>query len=279
MMALGRRCNRLASTLARGLLAALHRRTPPPQQVWLAAMLHELDAVPHGIARLGWALGAVRVLLTVGRTRRPTSPAPQARRLRSFVFRTILGSTEVPERLEPLPGSGPVIISWAAAALAGAAVVVLRGSLEDSPYAFNLGAGAPAGIHPDLGDGLSRAWDAIVLGSAAEVCAVATILVLFLRFSMKETPEQQRLACRDLRISLQIGAGLLWLLVLMTSAWGLEAHVSAASLFDHASRSGSHYLTWGSWRDLVLILAFAAGLSTLAGHLLRPAEASPDTSP
>jgi hypothetical protein len=126
MMALRRRCNRLASTLAGRLLAALHGWTPPPQQEWLAAMLHELDAVPHGIARLGWALGAVRALLRIGRTRRPTSPAPRAGRLRSFVFRTILGSSEVPERLEPLPGSGPVMISGAAAALAGAAVVVLR---------------------------------------------------------------------------------------------------------------------------------------------------------
>ncbi|HZU18380.1 MAG TPA: hypothetical protein VFD01_17480 [Candidatus Dormibacteraeota bacterium] len=270
----GHRFDRLAGHLARGLLATLAWWVGRPGREWLEAMRRELPELPGGRAQLRWALGGLRA-------------APALRRMRArrpelgwgrFVVHTLLGAPRPPEprlpdpRPEPWPARGAFGLALLAAFLAGGAVAALRGLLEDSPYRFNAGVGAPAGIHPDLANPLSLAWDGVVLASTVELAAVLAAALLFLRLALDPSARRR---WRHLRTALVAVATLLWLVLSAAVLWGAIAHLSAPALFDRPPRG--EYLTWRSWLAIVLVLTAAA--LTASGAILRlPGRGAPPRS-
>jgi len=202
-------------------------------------------------------------------------PGPRWGRL---VVHTLLGAPRPPEprlpapRPEPWPARGAFGLALLAAFLAVGAMVALRGLLEDSPYRFNAGVGAPAGIHPDLANPLSLAWDGVVLAWTAELAAVLAAALLFLRLALDPSAGRR---WRHLRSALGAAAALLWLVLLAAVLWGAIAHLGAPALFDRPPRG--EYLTWRSW--LAIVLALTAAALTASGAILRlPARDAPPRS-
>jgi hypothetical protein len=143
-------------------------------------------------------------------------------------------------------------------------------TLEDSPYIFNLGITAPAGIHPDWGNRLSVCWDGIVIAALITLFAVINYLLVLLVSLVRQedlSPSVFRFAFRFALPWAWLALGSLIVILGLMIAWGLLARQDAPMLFEHAG-SAVPYLTMSSWRVLVscLALAFLGALSVIALH-------------
>ena len=251
-----------AAVLSRWLLCWLAARLGGPRRGWMDAVLGELDAVPPGPGQLLSAPGGVRPAVTLRwrtRSRRPWRRHP----LRPVAL--LLGAPPQALGGDPAhPGTAAYLVGLACAAVSGTAVVVLRGLLEDSPYAFNLGRAAPAGVHPDLGNPMSLAWDLVVLAASAELLTVIALSLGFVRSALLSPSAGQVRALRRVRAALLVSAFLLWVMLGATLLWGIAAHVGAPALFDRGRVPGLH-LTRGPWLGIVAAMAASAAASTEAG--------------
>jgi hypothetical protein len=228
-----------------------------PRREWLRALLAELDTVPPGPARLVWALGGLRFAITMTVRHRP---APAWWRHPGLVAAQLLGAPVQPagRRQPPVPGTRAYLAGLAAACVAGLSVLVLRGLLEDSPYPFNAGRGAPAGIHPDWANPMSLAFDLVVFASAAELLAIAILTGAFLRFARPALG-----LARPVRAALMTSAVPLWVLLGGTLLFGVAAHQNAPAIFDHGPGPGL-YLTLVTWVVLAAVIAVSAAVMTVA---------------
>ena len=225
---------------------------------WLDALLAELDTLPPGARRLGWALGGLP--LSVVLAMRARSRAAWWRHPgRTVAFLLGAPSETLGQRPSGAAGTRQYLTALACAFAAGLSVLVLRGLLEDSPYAFNAGRAAPPGNNPDWANPLSLAFDLVVLASAAELLAVVALTICFLRFARRGT---QRLP-GPVRAALLASAVPLWVIVGATLLFGLVAHQTAPAIFDQGRAAGI-YLTWVSWVGLAAVMALSAATMTVA---------------
>lgn len=237
---------------------------------WLDALLAELDTIPPGCRRLVWALGGLRLSVALAVRSRPRlgwlrHPGRSA----ALLLGAPLGT--VSHRRPGIAGTRQYLIALACACLAGLCVLVLRGLLEDSPYGFNAGRAAPAGLHPDWANPMSLAFDVVVIASAAELLAIGVLTICFLWFPARGG----RRPPGPVRTALAASAVPLWVLVAATVFFGVAAHQSAPSLFDQGRAPGL-YLTWASWVGLAAVMTIAAAIMTAAAARSgRRSEARP----
>lgn len=262
------RLDRIATAVATWLLRRTAAMLGGSHREWLDALLAELDNVPGGPRRLVWALGGLRLAAVLAVRSRPRAVWW---RHPGRTIALLLGASPraVGPRGRGVAGTRQYLLALACACAAGLCVLVLRGLLEDSPYAFNAGRLAPAGIHPDWANPMSLAFDLVVFASVAELLAVLALTVCFLRFAK---PACGRLR-GPVRAALIVSAAPLWVLVGATLLLGFAAHQSAPTVFDHGPAAGV-YLTWSSWVGLALVMAASAAIMTVAGARGgRPLEA------
>lgn len=252
----GRRADSIAAGSARWLLRSLAAVLGRSRREWVDAMLGELDSVPGRASKVVWALGGVRLTLVL--TMRSASRAWLRHPGRAAALLLGAPPRAVGRRGPATPGTGQYLVGLACACATGLSVLVLRGLLEDSPYAFNAGRGAPAGIHPDWSNPMSLAFDLIVFASAAELLAVAMLTVLFLRSTGKSSRVPG-----SVRAALLASAAPLWVVLGATVLFGIAAHRSAPTTFDGGPAAGI-YLTWAVWVGLSLVMAASAAFTTAA---------------
>lgn len=255
--------DRAATVVARGLLRGTASALGPARREWLDALLAELDTVPRGPGRVVWALGGLR-LAAVLAVRRGSRTAWWRHPGRSVALLLGAPAGTLGHRRPGAAGTGSYLVAVACAVTAGLSVLVLRGLLEDSPYPFNAGQGAPAGLHPDWGNPMSLAFDVVVLASLAELLGILALTACFLRF----TAAGCRRLPRPLRVALLASALPLWVLVGATLLLGFAAARAAPTVFDQARAAGV-YLTWTSWVGLAVVMAAAAAGMTVAGTRRR----------
>lgn len=263
--------DRIATAVARWLLRRIAFLLGGSRREWLDALLAELELVPSGPRRLLWALGGLRLALVLA-VRAGSRAAWWRHPGRAVAL--LLGAP--PRAVGPhrpgAAGTRQYLVALACACAAGLCVLVLRGLLEDSPYAFNAGRAAPLGIHPDWANPMSLAFDLVVFASAAELLAVLVLTVCFLRFAR---PAGGRRMPGPVRAALVASAVPLWVLVGATLLFGFAAHQSAPTIFDQARAAGV-YLTWASWVGLAAAMVAAATIMTVAGARGgRPSEECP----
>lgn len=145
-------------------------------------------------------------------------------------------------------------------------VVFFFRTLEDSPYTFNLGVTAPAGIHPDWGNRLSVCWDGIVIAALVTLLAVVIYLLVLLVSRIRQDTLQPSVFRSALPWAWTSLGSLAVILGLMF-AWGSFARQDAPSLFEYSGTAVT-YLTMSSWSVLVsfLALAFLGALSLMVFH-------------
>lgn len=251
--------DRIATAVARWLLRRIAFLLGGSRREWLDALLAELELVPRGPRRLLWALGGLRLALVLAV--RAGSHATWWRHPGRTIALLLGAPTRaVGPRRAGAAGTGEYLIALACAGAAGLCVLVLRGLLEDSPYAFNAGHAAPPGIHPDWANPMSLAFDVVVLASVVELLAVLALTVCFLRFAR---PADGRMP-GAVRAALVASAVPLWVLVGATLLFGFAAHQSAPAVFDQARAAGV-YLTWASWVGLAAVMGVSAAIMTVAG--------------
>ena len=259
--------DRIASFAARATMTWLGERVEGADREWIEAMRQELDAIPSGRGQLAWAFGGLR--FAAGRRWR-SRPRHPAQRLVALVLGAPEQALDRPNGHDD-PGTAAIraflLVLLSAAFTAGAVLVLFR-LLEDSPYAFNLGRGAPAGIHPDFTNPMSLAWDLVVLGSCAEFLSVAAAAVCLVLLACTRGETEARAASRRLDTALVVAGSLLWIVVGATVLWGLVARGAAPTIF---AAQDVVYLHLGSWLVLIGIMAASAALASgaTAQSLLR----------
>lgn len=251
--------DRLGTPVVRWLLRRAAALVGRPHREWLDALVAELDTMPRGVRRLVWALGGLRlaevlVARSASRARWWRHPG------RSLALLLGAPPQAVAHRSRGVAGTRAYLTAVACACVAGLSVLVLRGLLEDSPYAFNAGRTAPPGTHPDWSNPMSLAFDLVVFASAAELLGVLALTICFLRFARAGRPAM----AGPVRAALIASSVPLWVLAGATVAFGVAAHRSAPAVFDQLRAAGT-YLTWGSWVVLAVVLAASAAIMTVAG--------------
>ncbi|MBO0685877.1 MAG: hypothetical protein J2P45_22255 [Candidatus Dormibacteraeota bacterium] len=250
--------DRAASFTARAVLTWLSRRFAGRAREWIDGMSQELDAITGGWRQLAWALGGLRFAAVLQWRSWPGHPV---RKLLMLLLGVPEHAFEPPsEDGDHDPGSIAFLLTLLCAACTAGAVLVFFRLLEDSPYSFNLGGSARAGIHPDVTNGLSLAWDLVVLGSLAELCAVIAAGVCFLLLACAQGKRRARAAARRLSATLSVAAILLWFVLGATSLWGAIAQGTASTLFD--STQGGAFLNRDSWLITIGIMAASAALAS-----------------
>ncbi len=251
--------DRVAIAVTTWVLRGVASLVGRPHREWLDALLAELDTLPRGARRRAWALGGLRLAALLA-VRSGTRFAWWRHPARSAALALGAPPQALGARRPGAAGTRQYLTALACACAAGLSVLVLRGLLEDSPYAFNAGQGAPAGVHPDWANPMSLAFDLVVFASAAELLGMLALTVCLLRFA---SAGRVRIA-RPVRAALIASAVPLWVLVGATLLFGWAAHQSAPTIFDQG-RAGGLYLTWVSWVGLATVLATAAAVMTIAG--------------
>ena len=251
--------DRVATPVVRWLLRRAAALAGMPHREWLDALVAELDSMPRGPRRLVWALSGLRlaevlVVRSAARARWWRHPA------RSVELLLGAPPQAVVYRHRRVAGTRAYLTALACACAAGLSVLVLRGLVEDSPYAFNAGRGAPPGTHPDWSNPMSLAFDLVVFASAAELLGMLALTICFLRFARAG---RQGMAA-PVRAVLIASSIPLWVLVGATLVFGVAAHRSAPTVFDQVPAAGI-YLTWASWLGLAAVLAASAAIMTVAG--------------
>lgn len=260
--------DRIASLAARATMTWLAERFEGADREWIEALQQELDAIPTGRGQLAWALGGLRF---AGGLRWRSRPRHPARKLVALALGAPEQALDRPNGHDD-PANAAIrafLLVLLSAGFTAAAVLVLFRLLEHSPYAFNLGRDAPAGIHPNFTNLLSLAWDLVVLGSCAEFLSVTAAAVCLVLLACARAETEPRAASRRLNTALIVAALPLWVVLGATVLLGVIAQHAAPTLF--ASAQDGAYLHRGSWLVVAGIMAASAVLASgaTAQSLLR----------